>query len=204
MEELIFPSKLKRAALQNRAGNSGSLDHRRHARCPGSLETMTIYSVGSIDIQAVKASWAGVRGEWEAGLTRGRIPGKLRPASSAGRAQHRGSQAIIYPARPAPAFRDPGMIERSPCLGGEDEAASTECCGTKVIAASTPPSGRRSGQKDADTEAPVNRTRRLAHRYLRRIRGPLRHSTDGDRLIRPSWPRHPRRRDRKPGGPAWS
>lgn len=90
-------------------------------------KTMTIYSVGSLGLDAVKASMERAFGGWSsdsAGLSEIPHPSavfadglKVYVTPTTGN-----SQAIIYLARPAPAFNDPGLIEAlavARLLGGD-------------------------------------------------------------------------------------
>lgn len=130
MEELAFPTPEGRAALETTPATVDALtvDEARamHLRL-FTPKTMTIYSVGAIGLDAVKPELERAFGAWSndsAGLKPVPHPSaafaeglKVYIAPSVG-----DSQAIIYLARPAPAFNDPGLVETiavARLLGGD-------------------------------------------------------------------------------------
>lgn len=130
MEELAFPIPAGRAALEPTPAGVEALTVAQAKATHLKLftpKTMTIYSVGSIELAAVKAELERALGEWQndsAGVTPVPHPSaafadglKVYVTPSAGN-----SQAIIYVSRPAPAFDDPGVIEAiavARLLGGD-------------------------------------------------------------------------------------
>lgn len=130
MEELVFPIPAGRAALEpTPAGVAGMTIAQAKATHLKLFtpKTMTIYSVGSIGLDVVTIELERAFGGWRnesAGVASVPHPSaafsdgfKVYVTPSAG-----DSQAIIYVARPAPAFNDPGLIEAiavARLLGGD-------------------------------------------------------------------------------------
>jgi predicted Zn-dependent peptidase len=130
MEELIFPIQADRAALEPTPETVAALtieDVRGLHQQLFTPKAMTIYSVGSINLPAVKAELERAFGGWtneSPGLTPRPHPSasfssglKVQIAPSVGN-----SQAIIFLARPAPASGEPGFMEATAVarlLGGD-------------------------------------------------------------------------------------
>jgi predicted Zn-dependent peptidase len=130
LEELAFPIPAGRAALETTPAivEGLSIDDAKamHLKL-FTPKTMTIYSVGAIGLDKIKAELERAFGGWSndsSGVTPVPHPSavfaeglKVYVTPSVG-----DSQAIVYLARPAPAFNDPGMIEAiavARLLGGD-------------------------------------------------------------------------------------
>lgn len=130
LEDLSFPIPAGRAALEPTPATIGSLGIDEVKAMHGKLftpKTMTIYSVGAIGLDALKTELERTFGGWSndsPGVVRVPHPSavfaeglKVYVTPSVG-----DSQAIMFLARPAPAFNDPGMIEAiavARLLGGD-------------------------------------------------------------------------------------